>query len=220
LVQPLNTGANLPLSLEMADPKRRSIDDAYLVRLFQILTEGPSMTATEVLERAREKGIMLAPTGGRLQTELLGPIIERELDILEQAGVLPPPPDELLEAGESITIEYSSPLQKAQRAEDGIAILRTFEAAAPIIQLDPTAAKIFKSQETIRELADINGVPAKLLYSSEELEQMNAEEQQANEAAALLQAAPLAGKAANDFAQAQALSAAAPAQQLPNVIPQ
>ena len=35
------------------------INDAFLVTLFQILTETPEMTATEVIERTREKGALL-----------------------------------------------------------------------------------------------------------------------------------------------------------------
>ena len=37
------------------------INDAFLVTLFQILTETPEMTATEVIERTREKGALLSP---------------------------------------------------------------------------------------------------------------------------------------------------------------
>ena len=46
------------------------------------------MTATEVLERAREKGALLAPTMGRQQSEALGPMIEREIDILVECGLM------------------------------------------------------------------------------------------------------------------------------------
>jgi hypothetical protein len=47
------------------------------------------MTATEVLERTREKGALLAPTTGRQQSKALGPMIEGELEILARAGALP-----------------------------------------------------------------------------------------------------------------------------------
>jgi hypothetical protein len=34
------------------------IKDTFLVSIFQILSENPEMTATEVMERTREKGIL------------------------------------------------------------------------------------------------------------------------------------------------------------------
>ena len=89
-VLPLQTGARPDLGLELMEQRRKVINDAFLVTLFQILVEGPAMTATEVLERAKEKGALLAPTMGRQQSEALGPMIERELDILARVpGALP-----------------------------------------------------------------------------------------------------------------------------------
>ena len=59
----------------------------------QILQDNPRMTATEVIERTREKGILLAPTVGRQQSEYLGPLVDREIDVLVEQGLLPPMPD-------------------------------------------------------------------------------------------------------------------------------
>jgi hypothetical protein len=52
------------------------------VTLFQILTETPQMTATEVIERTNEKGILLAPTSAGSSPNISGPMIDRELDLL------------------------------------------------------------------------------------------------------------------------------------------
>ncbi len=40
------------------------------------------------MERIKEKGILLAPTTGRLQSEYLGAQIEREVDLMISFGVL------------------------------------------------------------------------------------------------------------------------------------
>ena len=91
LVQVLPTG-NPAAGKDAAMEEKQTINDFFLVTLFQILVETPQMTATEVVERAREKGALLSPTMGRQQSESLGPQIERELDLLTQQRLLPPMP--------------------------------------------------------------------------------------------------------------------------------
>lgn len=218
-VQALNVGANFNLTQEMSDRRRQLIDDAFLVTLFQILVETPQMTATEVMERAKEKGMLLAPTGGRQQSELLGTIIERELDILARAGQLPPKPKILEDAGSEVSIIYSSPLNLAQRSTEGVAIMRTLESMAPLAQIDPSVMDLFDSEEIGRTLAEINGMPAKLLKSKEDMEAIKEQKMQAAQASALLQAAETAGSAAQSFANAGAMAQAPSAQPLPNMIP-
>jgi hypothetical protein len=206
LVQPLKTDANLPWAMEMAEGKRKTINEAFLVTLFQILVETPQITATEALLRAQEKGQLLAPTMGRQQSEFLGQITERELDILAMAGVLPEPPPEvaeLIDAGE-IEIEYTSPLSRLMRSEDGVAIMRTFEQLAPMAQVDPTVFDVFDTEALPRELAEINGVPAKVLRGAEQVAALRETRRQQQQAQAMLEAAPVAADAANSLAQAAA----------------
>ena len=77
------------------------------------------MTATEVIERTTEKGILLAPTVGRQQSEYLGPLIERELDLLAQMRLLDPMPPQLRERAPRIyETVYTSPLSRAARAQE------------------------------------------------------------------------------------------------------
>lgn len=209
VVQPLQTGANLPIGLDMLSDRRAFINDAFLVSLFQIMVETPTMTATEALLRAQEKGALLAPTAGRLQSEFLGPLINRELDILSKAGLLPDMPPALLERGGEFEIEYDSPLTRAQRAEEGVGILRTFEAAATVAQFDPSAVKVLKGSDAIRELAEINGMPANLLYSKEEVAEMDAAQAQQAQLQQILAAAPVVADTANTLAQAEQIERAA-----------
>lgn len=208
LARPFETGANLPITQEMLSADREVINTAFLVTLFQILLQTPQMTATEAMFRAQEKGALLAPTMGRQQSEMLGPLIQAEIDILAHAGVLPPPPEELMHTEIDTEIEYVSPLSRAQRADEGVGILRTFEQAAPLIQLDPEAGLIFKGKvpEIIRTLGDINGMPSKLMNTPDEIEAIKAAEAQAAQMEQALAVAPVIGKAAKDLAAAQAMT--------------
>lgn len=220
VVHALQTGARVDIGLDMMEQRRKVINDAFLVTLFQILVDAPQMTATEAMLRAQEKGALLAPTMGRQQSEFLGPLIAREIEILSKAGQLPPMPDALLEAGGEVEIEYVSPLNRAQRAEEGVAIMRTLEAITPLAQFDPNVLSVFDPMAIARELADINGVPQKVLRTEEQIEAMEAQKAQAAQAAALMQAAPIASGVVKDLAQAQSLTGAAPSQVLPAIMPQ
>lgn len=220
VVHALQTGARVDIGLDMMEQRRKVINDAFLVTLFQILVDAPQMTATEAMLRAQEKGALLAPTMGRQQSEFLGPLIAREIEILAKAGQLPPMPDALLEAGGEVEIEYVSPLNRAQRAEEGVAIMRTLEAITPLAQFDPNVLSVFDPMAIARELADINGVPKKVLRTEEQIEAMEAQKAQAAQAAALMQAAPIASGVVKDLAQAQSLTGASPSQVLPAIMPQ
>lgn len=218
LVQPLNVGGDVGLGLDMMDQKRAVINDALLQTLFQILVDKPNITATEAMLRAQEKGQLIGPTGSRIETEFLSPMQTRELDILSAANQLPPMPDILLERGGFTEIEYDNPLSRAREAEGGVAILRTFEQLAPIAQVAGAAAyKRFNIDSVTKELARLNGVPQKVMFSDDEMEEVDAQAAEAAQAKAMLDAAPVAADAAKNLAQAQSLAGAAPSQVLPNI---
>jgi hypothetical protein len=223
LVQPLMTGGNLPIGIEMADQKRRAVNDSFLVTLFQILVEEPrAMTATEVLQRAQEKGALLGPTMGRQQSEFLGPIIDRELDLLSASFNLPEPPPVLLDylsSGGEILPKYQGPLARLMKTEEAAGILRTIEAMLPVAQVsgDMSVLRRINADEAIKLIAEANGVPAKALRTDEELEAMDAEDAQQQQTEQLLAAAPIAGQAAERFAKAEQIAASAPRRAIPGV---
>jgi hypothetical protein len=203
LVRPLSVGANMPITLEMISQTRESINQAFLVTLFQILVETPQMTATEAMLRAQEKGALLAPVMGRLQSELLGPLVQAELDILAGAGVLPQMPSELDGLEHVVTdIDYTSPLARAQKSDEGVAILRLLEDAAAVGQFDPSAVKMIKGPETLRRLAEIRGAPAGLLRSAEDMDALAQQDEAMARLQSMLGAAGQAAGVAKDAAAA------------------
>ena len=200
--------------MEKMDQKRQSINRSFLVTLFQILVETPEMTATEAMLRAQEKGALLAPTMGRQQSEFLGTIITRELDIMAQSGViedaLGPMPEELDQAGGALDIEYDSPLTRAQRSEEGVGVLRTLETVGTIAQYDQSVLEEINYFRGLKIVADANGAPLSLFNTPEEKAAMAAAKQQQQDLALALQAAPVIADTAKSAAQAQQASTAAP----------
>ena len=223
LVQPIQSGGNLPIGIEMSDQKRKAVNDSFLVTLFQILVESPRvMTATEVLQRAQEKGALLGPTMGRQQSEFLGPIIDRELDLLSASNSLPPPPPQLMDyimMGGEILPKYTGPLARLMKAEEAAGILRTIEAILPVAQAagDMTVLRRINADQAVKVIAEANNVPAKALRTDEELEAMDAAQQEAAQMQQLLAAAPIAGQAAERFAKAEQIAASAPRRAVPGV---
>lgn len=190
LVQALPTG-RVDVGREMLEDERAIIKDPFLVSLFQILVDNPQMTATEAMERAKEKGMLLTPTVGRQQSEYLGPMIERELDLLSQMGLLPPMPQLLLEAQGEYTVIYDSPLSRAQRAEEASGIMRTIESALQVVNVtqNPEPLDHFNWDVIVPELSHIQGVPERFMRGLDEVMKMRdgrakaAKEQQALDAA-------------------------------------
>jgi hypothetical protein len=202
LVQPLQLKGEFQVAFEVMQQVREAINRAFFVTVFQILIDNPQMTATEVLMRAQEKGILLSPVAGRIQAEILDPVIQRELDIITAANAAPQPPEILLESG-GLEIQYETPLTRAQRAGDALALQRTFEGIAPLAQINPEVMQRFNADEVLNMLADAHGLPPKTLRSPAEMEAL------AQQAALMQMAAavPAGATAARDIAQAGKLSA-------------
>ena len=193
LVHPLPVG-NLAAGQELMDMERTVINDGFLVSLFQILVETPAMTATEVLERAREKGALLSPTMGRQQSEALGPMIEREVDVLIKQNMLPPMPDVMVEAGGQFDIEYDSPLSRSQRAEEASGWLRTLEAAIAYANTTQDLGVLdqFDSDVIYQQLAEINAVPPSWMRGEDAIKQIRESRAQQQQMQQAMEAAPAA----------------------------
>jgi len=171
-IEPLNIGANTPLGLNMEEQRRNSIRNAFYVNQL-MMQNGPQMTATEVIQRNEEKMRLLGPVLGRLQSELLKPLIDRAFALILRKNLFPPAPEFL--AGTDIEIEYVSPLAKAQKSTELSSIMRAIEILGSLSNVAPVFDHI-NMDKLVRHLADIVGVPQKILKPQSEL---NAERQQA-----------------------------------------
>lgn len=220
LVHPLQTGANVPLGEEMMAPRRQAINDAFLITLFQILAQDREMTAYEAALRAQEKGQLLAPTMGRQEAEFLGPMIERELDILWSRGIvqraLPPMPPALADRGGAIRVRYTSPMARLRMAEQAAGIQTFFQQIGPLVQVAPSALDLIDTDATAMIIADANGFPQKGRRTPEDLKAVRAAKQQQVDQQQILAAAPVAAQAAKDITAAGVNAASAPS---PAVLP-
>ncbi len=199
---PFNSGYNHQMSEDMKDRKRTIINDAHLVTLFQILVDTPTMTATEALLRAQEKGMLIAPVVGRQHSEALGRIIDREIDLVQQMGIGPEIPPALIEAQGEYEIEYASTATRLQREEEVQAILAVYQDLALIAGADPTVMEKLDSPGAIDFIAKARGVPPHLIRDDEAFSAIIAAQQEAAQAQQMAAVLPGLAKSAKDLSDA------------------
>ena len=179
-LEPLNIGANNPLGLNMEEQRRQAIQSAFYVDQL-IMAQGPQMTATEVVQRTEEKMRLLGPVLGRLQAELLQPLITRVYNIMVRQKLFNPAPDFMTDS--DIEIEYVSPLAKAQRSGDVQSALRMIELFMPLSQIDQSAMDYIDIDGMAKYLLKVLGVPATTIRGADQVQQMRMEREEAMQAA-------------------------------------
>ena len=180
-IEPLNIQANNVIGLNMEEQRRNAIRSAFYVDQL-ILSQGPQMTATEVIQRTEEKMRLLGPVLGRLQAELLQPLINRVFNLLERQNLFAIAP-EFIQSG-NIDIEYVSPLAKAQRQGDLQSVMRMFELFTPVSEIDPSILDYVDMDGVAKHLMQTLSIPATVVKSNEQVEEIREQRAQAEAVAA------------------------------------
>lgn len=113
---------SLPITLEIMEGVRNRIRTTMHVDVMQMFTPDANMTATEVMQRQQERMRMMGPIVGRLEAEMLGPLITRVFGVLSRADRLPKPPEAL--AKKEWSVEYVSPIATAQKAVEAEGLMK------------------------------------------------------------------------------------------------
>ncbi len=114
------------------------------------------MTATEVLERSGEMTRLLGAMFGRLQAELLSPLVHRAVGILRRRGELPG----FVVDGSAVELQSRAPLARLQARQDVQNVLLWLDT---ITRLGPEASNVLNMGEAARWLATMLGVPDELV---------------------------------------------------------
>ena len=186
-IEPLNINANNATTLNNENQRREAITKMFHVDQL-VVTENRNMTATEVLQRQEEKMRILGPVLGRLQSELLSPLIIRIFNVMLRQGLFQPSPDIL--QSQELNIEYVSPMALAQRSQELQSIMRGLELFGSMAQTMPVMDYIDENG-FIKQIIDILGLPASMIKSDGQVQQIR-EERAAAEAAAMEQQQQLA----------------------------
>ena len=185
------------LLIDIQDVRQR-ISSSFFSDVFLMVSQvGNRMTATEVAERHEEKMLMLGPVIERLNNELLDPLVETVFERVLQAGLLPPPPEEM--QGADLNIEYVSLLAQAQKSISVNGIDRFVLSLGQIATIKPDALDKFDSDRWVDEYSDKLGVDPEMIIGGEQvavIRQARAKQQAAaQQQQTLMNVAEMAGKA-------------------------
>ncbi len=186
------------------------------------LKESPAMTATEVNARRQLMLRLLGPALGRIQSDLLDPLLERTFYLLYRAGLLPEMPQSVKEAQNgTLDIEYLGSMPRAQQELAAMSLLEFAQVTASLAEFYPRLRHLFDPEEGMREWARIRGVPAKAIRGEEEVQGLVEQDQkqaQAQQQLALIQAGAeaigKAGPGAKAMAEAEQMGGGVPQPQV------
>jgi hypothetical protein len=130
-------------------------------------------SATEVAERMADLSRRIGSAFGRLQAELVQPVLQRVIYILKKQGRIELPTVN----GREVKIRSSSPLAQAQSNQDITSVSRFLELVNAYFGPDVTNVLI-NSEETAIHLAKKFGVPDGLIRDAEERREIVAMMQQ------------------------------------------
>lgn len=184
---------SIQVSKEMMDEEKLVIEAAFLTDLFKVLLGDPKIfTATQIVEMMSQRGILIAPAVGRQQSEYLGPLIDRELDVLADLHLLPPMPPALKEAQGEYHVNYTSPLARDMRSQEVAGFTRTLDLGIQVANAtgDPSNLDRFDFDAAFPEIARIQSTPERWMRGDAELAQLRQQRAQAQAQQQKIQAAP------------------------------
>lgn len=159
----------------------RDLEEEFYTDLFAAMlsTDATQKTAAEIAARHEEKLLLLGPVLERVFSEMFDPTIDRSFMICLRAGLIPPPPPEIM--GMRLTPRYVSLLAQAQQMvsnaanEKGLAFLGNMSA------INPAALDVINFDEMTREEMTGLGVSEKCMNGPEVVDQIR--QQRAKQAA-------------------------------------
>lgn len=142
------------------------------------LRESPQMSATEAQIRYELMNRVLGPTMGRIQNNMLDPMLMRHFMSCLRNNRFPKMPDVVIQAKAQFKIHYSGPLVRAQKQDEVATMERFLGQVGAAAKVFPTVMNVIDPVEWAREVADRLGIPAKILRSPSEVEKLTKEQQQ------------------------------------------
>ena len=173
----ISSASNFDVAQLVLQDMRQNIKKAlYMETLGR--PEGTPMTATEVSERMADLSRQIGSSFGRLQAELIHPLLKRIIRILSQQGRIELPKVN----GREVKVAARSPLAKAQHLQDVADVNRFNEILAGTF--GPQMINIIMNQnEVAKYIAGKMNLPEKLIRDQEEQQQIVQQISQLNQSA-------------------------------------
>ena len=190
---PVAPAGNFQVSDLVIRDMRQNIKKALYNDMLGNPNEKTPMSATEVAERMADLSRQIGAAFGRLQAELVNPVLQRVIYILKKQGRINIPTVN----GREIKIRSSSPLAQAQQQQD-VATIDRFVAMLQGRVGPQITNLLIKQQDMAKFIAKKLGVPEELIRSDEEMIQAG---QQLQQMGANMQQQGIDPKQASDIAK-------------------
>lgn len=207
--------------MEAIKDTRRRIEDTFFVLDLLAISRMEGVQPKNQMEIAERKGeglMVLGPVVGRSQNELLSPlhnrIINRIIEVsmpfwmVGEAGMLPPPPPELM--GMPLQIQYTSSLAVIQKQQAVQGLERTANTVLALVEAFPEVKPKFDVQQYMDEYNEAVNGSSRVIRSDDQVEaimQQQAEQAQQERMAQAMPAMRDGAAALKDFAETPVESA-------------
>jgi hypothetical protein len=186
-IEPIQSGSKPELGVELITALRQQIIRSFYVEWLMMpsdLTDpassGKGVTATYVLQQRDEKMRLLSPMVARLQTEFLGPLIDRVFAIMWRRGMFAPAPFQL--SGAPLKVEYVSPIAMAQKSSSMESIQRLIQLQAALTQVAPQEPIGINPQAIIQLGGKLLNAPSSAVKTPDQIANENQAKQEAEQA--------------------------------------
>jgi len=181
---------------------REMIRRAFHEDLFLMLAQSDrrEITAREIEERHEEKLLALGPVLERMNDELLDPLIDRVYAMMERAGMIPEPPDDL--SGMALKVEYTSLMAQAQKLVGVVGQDRLLQSVLPLADVWPEVKYKIDPLQLVDDYGDMLGVNPKIIVPDDEARAAIDAAQQAAAQQRQIEQEAMAAKGVRDLSQA------------------
>lgn len=201
-IKPLETKAKINLSFDMMSQSREQISRCFFLDMILRGKKKERQTTVEIMDDRNEMLRQMAPMLGRLQAELLGPMLKRSFNLLARAGRIPLAPLSL--QGGQLDIVYISPAAMAQEGSKAQAIQVFLEDLTTVAQFAPDVLDVVDSDQVAVQLSELRGVTRKILRDQVEVDQIREDRQSQEQTQLQVEGAKDAASAMKDMATASA----------------
>lgn len=148
------------------------------------------MSPFEVQQRVAEFVRKALPLFEPMESEYNAALMDQDFTLLLKFGAFGPP-DQIPEslAGQETDFTFQSPLRQSIERMKGQQFVQALQIVSQGAQLDPANVHMLDAQRAQKDALDGSGIPAEWIRSPEEIQERAQAQQQAQSAAAMMQAA-------------------------------
>lgn len=168
-IEALQTNNDVRLGETMMQTVREQIMKSFFIDQLQ-MGNLQRATTLEISQRRDESLRLLSPILGRMNHELLRPMIDRVFSVMMRKNMFDAAPAEL--DGMELEVQYTSMLAKAQLSAEGDNFMRFLSAATPVMQVQPEAADKLDGDESIDYLSTLYGVPHRVIRKDDDVQML------------------------------------------------